>query len=456
MTREERLHALLGNMFSGDELRTHLAVGRDGDSLTKALAGAGASTDVLIASAIAQLKRHRLVDHEFFDGLELARPRWAAEIQSVRELWLPRPSSSISLHPALDPEASQSTVRLTGDASGSNLSQKRWFSLRLKLGPLMISIAVAIAALAWGIYHLIPTDPRDLRPPIANDPDEEDSSDKGDKKPVKPPAFLTKEKGAIDTPTCTPAPSDTVQTAGPGRRSAVLVGNCQHLRPGQTYRVELEYLAALRDERATFKARLALRLCWNDALGGCAAEHTSEVHDVRAGDPKNSLTSADSLIPATVADEGAADYTVMVQYGDGAVDEFDIRPVKITITELPIGTRGGSDVHEDMGDSGSEPDRPAKKRRDESDEADPARVIMELEALSAAKDSLKSDPLKSLVYVYAHDKEFPASQLTDQFDEVKIKALCRLGRASEARTEAATILRQRPNSRVAAAVAQCD
>ena len=80
-----------------------------------------------------------------------------------------------------------------------------------------------------------------------------------------------------------------------------------------------------------------------------------------------------------------------------------------------------------------------------------------MEMLSAAKNALKSNPNQALAYVNQHNSEFPKSQpkLQDQFDEVKIKALCALGRGAQAKTEAAAILKKRPDSRVGAAVAQC-
>lgn len=86
---------------------------------------------------------------------------------------------------------------------------------------------------------------------------------------------------------------------------------------------------------------------------------------------------------------------------------------------------------------------------------DAGRVIMELEMLSAAKKSLAGNPGQALAYVEQHDREFPTSQLTDKFDEVRIKALCGLGRDAQARTLANSILKKRPGSLVGAAVKEC-
>jgi len=105
--------------------------------------------------------------------------------------------------------------------------------------------------------------------------------------------------------------------------------------------------------------------------------------------------------------------------------------------------------------SGGTSKDPYEKRRDEAEAADPGRIIVELEMLSAAKRSLKHDPTKALAYINQHSKEFPTSQLIDQFDEVKIKAMCALGRTAQARSEAVSILKRRPNSRVAAAIKLC-
>ena len=87
--------------------------------------------------------------------------------------------------------------------------------------------------------------------------------------------------------------------------------------------------------------------------------------------------------------------------------------------------------------------------------ADAGQVIMELEMLSAAKKSLAGNPGQALAYVEQHNKQFPSSQLTDKFDEVRIKALCGLGRGSQARTEANAILKKRPGSLVGSAIKEC-
>ena len=68
---------------------------------------------------------------------------------------------------------------------------------------------------------------------------------------------------------------------------------------------------------------------------------------------------------------------------------------------------------------------------------DPGAVIVELEMLGAARKALASNPRQSLAYADQHASDYPNSQLTDQRAEVRVRALCALGRAADARGEAA-------------------
>jgi hypothetical protein len=68
---------------------------------------------------------------------------------------------------------------------------------------------------------------------------------------------------------------------------------------------------------------------------------------------------------------------------------------------------------------------------------DPGAVIVELEMLGAARKSIAHNPHQALAYLDQHARDFPGSQLVDQRAEVRVRALCALGRAAEARTEAA-------------------
>lgn len=88
MTREAALYELLRALFSADELRVHLALERDGDTLTAVLPGVGVSPSVLCAAAVDALKRRGFLDRDFFDNLERAFPRRVHEIRKVRAQWL--------------------------------------------------------------------------------------------------------------------------------------------------------------------------------------------------------------------------------------------------------------------------------------------------------------------------------------------------------------------------------
>lgn len=76
-------------------------------------------------------------------------------------------------------------------------------------------------------------------------------------------------------------------------------------------------------------------------------------------------------------------------------------------------------------------------RAAEAEARDPGAVIVELEMLSAARKALAGRPAQALAYVEQHAREFPRSQLADQEAELRVRALCGLGRAAEARAEAA-------------------
>ena len=86
MTREAELHALLGGLFSPEELRIHLAHEPDGEQLVAALPQ-GAPALVLLEEAVAALKRRGLLDHKFFERLAKARPHRGADIARVAAQW---------------------------------------------------------------------------------------------------------------------------------------------------------------------------------------------------------------------------------------------------------------------------------------------------------------------------------------------------------------------------------
>lgn len=95
------------------------------------------------------------------------------------------------------------------------------------------------------------------------------------------------------------------------------------------------------------------------------------------------------------------------------------------------------------------------KRKEQADAADPGRVLVELEYLSAIDKALKAGNwAQALAYIDQHDRELPGGQLVDKFDERRIRALCGMGRASEAQSKAAQILAKRPSSKVKTALAE--
>lgn len=79
---------------------------------------------------------------------------------------------------------------------------------------------------------------------------------------------------------------------------------------------------------------------------------------------------------------------------------------------------------------------------------DPGAVIVELEMLGAARKALAGKPAQALAYLDQHARDYPGSQLVDQRAELRVRALCALGRAPEARAEA----QRRPAAKVQAAL----
>lgn len=67
---------------------------------------------------------------------------------------------------------------------------------------------------------------------------------------------------------------------------------------------------------------------------------------------------------------------------------------------------------------------------------DPGAIIVELEMLGAGRKSLTSNPRQALAYAEQHARDYPQSQLASQRSELRVRALCALGRRDEARGEA--------------------
>ncbi len=66
---------------------------------------------------------------------------------------------------------------------------------------------------------------------------------------------------------------------------------------------------------------------------------------------------------------------------------------------------------------------------------DPGAIIVELEMLGAGRKSLPSNPRQALAYAEQHARDYPQSQLAHQRSELRVRALCALGRLDEARSE---------------------
>ena len=75
---------------------------------------------------------------------------------------------------------------------------------------------------------------------------------------------------------------------------------------------------------------------------------------------------------------------------------------------------------------------------------DPGAIIVELEMIGAGRKSLTSNPRQALAYADQHARDYPDSQLVAQRAELRVRALCALGRRDEARAEA----QRRPQPKV--------
>ncbi|MCX4240953.1 RNA polymerase sigma factor [Paraliomyxa miuraensis] len=83
-------------------------------------------------------------------------------------------------------------------------------------------------------------------------------------------------------------------------------------------------------------------------------------------------------------------------------------------------------------------------------DVDPPGLEAEVAALDRAAEALRSnDPARALHWLAEHERSFPHGRLVDVRKATRVRALCRLGRESEARTEAAALHREHPDSAVA-------
>lgn len=84
----------------------------------------------------------------------------------------------------------------------------------------------------------------------------------------------------------------------------------------------------------------------------------------------------------------------------------------------------------------------------------PSMLRAETELLGRAQQALREgDAAAALRLLEEHERRFPAGELGDARRGARVRALCGLGRAAQARAEAELLLRERPHSPVAAGVA---
>lgn len=67
---------------------------------------------------------------------------------------------------------------------------------------------------------------------------------------------------------------------------------------------------------------------------------------------------------------------------------------------------------------------------------DPGAIIVELEMIGAGRKALAANPGQALAYADQHARDYPQSQLVGQRAELRVRALCALGRRNEAKAEA--------------------
>lgn len=118
-TPEKALENLLRELLSVEQLRRLLRGLPGGEALVDELPGAPASSAEVLHQAVLELKRAGMVDQELFDALAEERPRKAARIQAVAEVWAtatPSPGAAAGPPPAEGPPVAP-TARPTPSAS---------------------------------------------------------------------------------------------------------------------------------------------------------------------------------------------------------------------------------------------------------------------------------------------------------------------------------------------------
>lgn len=88
MNRDADLRQLLLLLFDIGELRVHLGDEPHGEILSHSLPDGSITPEHFVSAVVQLLKRHGLIDREFFDRLELARVNRVSDIRKVRSKWL--------------------------------------------------------------------------------------------------------------------------------------------------------------------------------------------------------------------------------------------------------------------------------------------------------------------------------------------------------------------------------
>jgi hypothetical protein len=161
--------------------------------------------------------------------------------------------------------------------------------------------------------------------------------------------------------------------------------------------------------------------------------------------PDEPLGAEDVVARVIVAPDLGAEVGPGSSEGDSAETEVEDTGEQVAAGEgedEDTPARGTSKKRRKSSEGGAHPQlRPKKKKKtkrqkraDVAKERDPGQVIYELGMLSAAKKALRANnPLQALAYADQHASEFPRTQFKEQRREIKIKALCKLGRKSQAK-----------------------
>lgn len=99
--RESALIELLSQLFTEEELRKHLTLEVEGGSaiVSQLPPPAVLGNDIYFFKVVEALKRHGVVDTDFFKSLELARPRQTEAVRAVSARWLDQLRTDHSKYP---------------------------------------------------------------------------------------------------------------------------------------------------------------------------------------------------------------------------------------------------------------------------------------------------------------------------------------------------------------------